>query len=223
MQGVTVQRSGTGFRWMAVSSILVLGLLVGCSGRPKVGHSGFLGDYSQFKPHPDVKGAMLYEHPSRSLKQYNKFIIDPVVVHFAPDAKETAIDPDELKELTDYFEEQLVKGLSESGHYQVVSAPGPGVLRLRIAITGIEKTTPIANIHPAMKMSGMGLGGAAMEAEAVDSVSGDRVAAVVDAQSGGRMGLTAGWTKYGHAKQVMNGWVERFVKRLDKAHGYKGK
>jgi hypothetical protein len=97
------------------------------------------------------------------------------------------------------------------------------VLRLRIAITGIEKTTPIANIHPAMKMSGMGLGGAAMEAEAVDSVSGDRVAAVVDAQSGRRLGITAGLKKYGHAQQVMVGWVERFVKRLDKAHGYKGK
>ena len=223
MQWVTKLRTVTSSLWVAVCSLMIAGLVVGCSGRPKVAHSGFLGDYSQFKPHPDVKGAMLYEHPSRSLKQYNKFIIDPVVVHFAPDAKETAIDPDKLKELTDYFEEQLVKGLSESGHYQVVSAPGPGVLRLRIAITGIEKTTPIANIHPAMKMSGMGLGGAAMEAEAVDSVSGDRVAAVVDAQSGRRLGITAGLKKYGHAQQVMVGWVERFVKRLDKAHGYKGK
>ncbi len=220
---VNAQRMVTTSLWGAVFLLVVGASLVACTGRPKVGHSGFLGDYSQFKPHPEVKGAEIYENPSYSLKQYNKFIIDPVIAHFAPDEEGAAIDPDELKELTDYFEEQLVKGLSESGHYQVVSAPGPGVLRLRIAITGIEKTTAVANIHPAMKMSGIGLGGGAMEAEAVDSVSGDRVAAVVDAQSGGRMGLTAGWTKYGHAKQVMNGWVERFVKRLDKAHGYKGK
>jgi hypothetical protein len=45
----------------------------------------------------------------------------------------------------------------------------------------------------------------------------------VDSQSGGRLGITAGLKKYGHAQQVMDGWVERFVKRLDKAHGYKGK
>ncbi len=97
------------------------------------------------------------------------------------------------------------------------------MLRIRIAITDIKKTTAVANIHPAMKMSGIGLGGASMEAEAVDSVSGERVGAIVDSQSGGRLGITAGLKKYGHAQQVMDGWVERFVKRLDKAHGYKGK
>lgn len=219
MQWVTVQSSGTGFRWMAVSSILVLGLVVGCTGRPKVTHSGFLRDYSQLKLEED--GAKRYLNPSKNLRQYNKFIIDPVVVHFAPNSKGTAIDPAKLKELSDYFRNQLVKGLSK--RYRVVRSSGPGVLRIRIAITDIKKTTAVANIHPAMKMSGIGLGGASMEAEVVDSVSGERVGAIVDSQSGGRLGITAGLKKYGHAQQVMDGWVERFVKRLDKAHGYKGK
>ncbi len=221
MQRVNAQRMPTTSRWMAAWALIVCASLVGCTGRPKVGHSGFLGDYSQFKPHPTVEGAELYESPSKSLKQYNRFIVDPVIAHFAPDAEGAAIDPGELKELTDYFHDQLVKGLSESGHYQVVNAPGPGVARLRIAITAIEKTTALANIHPAMKASGIGLGGAAMEAEAIDSVSGERVAAVVDSQSGGRLGITAGLKKYGHAQQVMDGWVERFVNRLDELHGYK--
>lgn len=204
--------------WIAVLPLVVLGVLVGCSGRPNVGHSGFLRDYSKLKLEED--GAKRYLNPSKNLRQYNKFIIDPVVVHFAPDAKGTAIDPAELKELTDYFHTEL--GVSLSKRYQVVNAPAPGVLRLRIAITDIEKTTPVANIHPAMKLSGIGLGGAAMEAEAVDSLSGERVGAVVDSQSGGRLGVTAGLKKYGHAEQVMDGWIERFVERLDKAHGYKG-
>ncbi len=219
MQWVTKQRTVTSSLWVAVCSLMIAGLLVGCTGRPKVTHSGFLRDYSQLKLEED--GAKRYLNPSKNLRQYKKFVIDPVVVHFAPSAKGTAIAPAKLKELSDYFRNQLVKGLSK--RYRVVRSSGPGVLRIRIAITDIKKTTRVANIHPAMKMSGIGLGGAAMEAEVVDSVSGERVAAVVDSQSGGRLGITAGLKKYGHAQQVMDGWVERFVKRLDKAHGYKGK
>ncbi|MBZ0159314.1 MAG: DUF3313 domain-containing protein [bacterium] len=73
--------------------------------------------------------------------------------------------------------------------------------------------------NPAMKLSGIGLGGAAMDAEVVDSASGERLAAVVDSQSGGRLGIVAGLQTYGHARQVMDGWAERFVKRLDTIHG----
>ncbi len=99
--------------------------------------------------------------------------------------------------------------------------PGPGVLRLRAAITDIEKTTPIMNIHPAMKISGIGLGGASMEAEAVDSQTRERVIAVVDSREGSRASIGAGLQTFGHAKQVMDFWVERFRKNLDKAHGVK--
>lgn len=218
MQLATKQRAVISSLWIVVFSLVIGAMAVGCSGRPKVVHSGFLGDYSQLKR--DADGAERYINPSKKLKEYKQFVIDPVVVHFAPNAKGTAIDPAELMELTDYFHGKLVKDLSESGRYQVVNAPGPGVARVRIAITDIAKTTAIANIHPATKLSGIGLGGAAMEAEVVDSVSAGRLGAVVDSQSGGRVSVTAGLKKYGHAEQVMDGWVERFVKRLDEIHGY---
>jgi len=35
-------------------------------------------------------------------------------------------------------------------------------------------------------------------------------------RSGGRV---SGLTRYGHAKQVMKQWMERFVERVDEAHG----
>lgn len=193
-------------------------LLAGCSGAPKITSSGFLPDYAMLQPDPD-DGVQRWLAPAEKLTRYKQFIIDPVVVHFSPNAKGTAIDPTELKELSDYFHTQVVKALSETKRYQVVTAPGPGVARVRIANTDISKTVPVANIHPAMKLSGIGLGGAAMEAEMVDSASGERLAAVVDSQSGGRLGIVAGLQTYGHARQVMDGWAERFVKRLDTIHG----
>ncbi len=91
------------------------------------------------------------------------------------------------------------------------------MLRIRVAITQISETIPLLNIHPGMKLTGAGLGGASMEAEAVDSKTGKRVAAVMETESGNRLSIAAGFSQFGHAKQVMDGWIERFVKRLDAA------
>lgn len=78
---------------------------------------------------------MLYENPAKSLKDYHKVIVDPVLAHYAPDTEGASVDPDDLKELADYFHASVVKGLTESKRYQVVNAPGAGVAGLRIAIT----------------------------------------------------------------------------------------
>ena len=201
-------------------SFLLCGvLLAGCQSS-KTAYSGFLGDYSGLRANPDLDGAMAYESATKSLKDYDKFMIDPVIVHFAPNAKGTAIDPAKVKKLTDFAAEQLRESLSK--RYQVVSAGGPGVLRLRVALTDIKKTIPALNIHPGTKLSGVGLGGASMEAEAIDSQSGERVLAVVDSGKGSFMAIKAGLDPLGHAKEVIRKWADRFVKRVDKAHGYTG-
>ncbi len=191
--------------------------LAGCR-RSNPGFSGFLRDYSGLRASSEDKAIWVYKHPNLTLADYDKFIVDPILVHFAPNAKGTAIDPVKVMKLTDYAGEHLRDSLSK--HYLLVGTPGPRVLRLRIAITEIKKTTPPLNILPPMKLSGVGLGGASMEAEAIDSQSGERVLAVMDSQMGNRLSIVPGLDPLGHAKQVIRKWVRRFVKRMDKAHGY---
>jgi hypothetical protein len=205
--------------WARISAIATIFALLAACGAGAVKQSGFLTNYAQLQPDTTIEGALAYRAPN--LYSYRKFMLDPVVVHFASKAEGTAIDPGKVKELTDYFNDQLVKALSQN--YQVVNKAGSGVLRLRIAITKIVETTPLLNIHPAMKLTGAGLGGASMEAEAIDAVTNKRVAAIVETASGSRLSIGAGLSTLGHAKQVIDGWVERFVKRLDAARtGKKG-
>ena len=199
-----------------LSFILCGVLLAGC--KSKTAHSGFLGDYSQLRASSEFKGAMAYKNPNLTLADYDKFMIDPILVHFAPNAKGTAIDPAKVMMLTNHAHEKLTELLSV--RYQVVTAPGPGVLRLRVALTDIKKTIPAMNILPQTKISGVGIGGASMEAEAVDSQSGERVLAVVDTGKGSFMAFKAGLDPLGHAKQVIDRWAKRCVKRVDDAHGY---
>jgi hypothetical protein len=166
MFGSKHSRKGSFVAPVTAFTIMCASMLAGCETH-KASYSGFLGDYSRLRPSPGVEGALYYQSPGKGLKDYNKFMIDPVLVHFAPNAKGTALDPAKLKKLTDFAYVEAVKTLSE--RYSVVNALGPHVLRLRVAITDIKKTKPALNIHPATKLSGIGLGGASMEAEALDS------------------------------------------------------
>ena len=202
----------------ATIGALALGALAACAATPTA-KSGFLSDYSKLRPDPKIEGQLSYRNPSKKVTAYKKFLIDPVVVQLAPNAKGKTLDPGDLKKLTDFFRNEAVKALSK--RYQVVSKPGPGVLYIRAALTDVEVTNPMLNIHPGTKMTGAGLGGASMEAEAFDSVTMERIVAVVETQKGSRLSMSAGLSKFGHAKEVMKGWVERFVKRLDAANSGK--
>ncbi len=223
--------SGKAAVWIATFALIAcgsLGEVQAQSTRTRISrYSGFLGDYSKLKRSRQLKGAMSYENPSKKLGHYDKFIIDLVVVHFAPNAKGIGVDPIKVQQVADYFHRELWLALSMRMRYQVVNTPGPGVLRLRMAITDIKTTVPIMNIHPGTKLlgqvSGLGLGGASMEGEAVDSQTGERVLAVVDMRRGAFNPLPsgAGFDEVGHAKEVVRYWVKRFVGRVDKAHGYK--
>ncbi|HSE04817.1 MAG TPA: DUF3313 domain-containing protein [Methylomirabilota bacterium] len=193
--------------------------LGGCA--PKSGFSGFLGDYSKLERDAFLDNSLAYTNPTKDLKQYTKFMLDPVVVHFAADAEGVAIDPADLKMLADYWRDEAVKALSR--HYTIVTEPGPGVLRVRAAITGIKKSAPLASIRPGTRTPDIGLGGASMEAEGLDAQTGERVTAVVDSRSGSVLGVTGPRQPYDDAKEIMRLWAERFVARLDIVHGRTGR
>jgi hypothetical protein len=214
---IMMKLAGRAFVLLAGCSLLIVSSFGSVRALEKT-FSGFLSDYSQLKPSPEFDGALSYQNPARNLKEYAKFMLDPVLVHFAPNARGGAIDPEKLDQLIDFFEEELAKALSKK--YQVVDEPGSGVLRLRAAITDVQLTWPTYQIDPKSKTLVIGLGGASMEGEAIDSQTGERVLAVVDSRRGRRLTIEEGMDELGHAKQVMQYWIRRFIKRLDRAHGF---
>ena len=123
--------------------------------------------------------------------------------------------------LADYWRDETVKALSR--HYTVVTEPGPGVLRVRAAITGIKRNVPLGSVRSITKAPDIGLGGASMEAEALDAQTGKRVAAVVDSRSGAALGITGQRQTYDDAKEIKRLWAERFVARVNIIQGRSGR
>ena len=203
-------------------------LLAGCaaSGMKDVQKTGFLSDYSQLQPGGDDRAALVYIKPGVDLKPYNKLMFERFIVLLSDSAQYREIDPTMLKELTDYYQNAIFEAV-KSG-YQIVDQPGPGVLRVRVAITDVKPSKPVANTMSTIVPVGMvvagatkavsdenlGTGQASTEFELLDAMTGERLAAAVDRRQGGK-GVFRG--KWDDTKEAFDFWAKRFRQRLDEA------
>jgi hypothetical protein len=199
---------------VAVAFIITAVMLGGCAQKvTKSQGGGFLSTYANLEP---VSNNML-RYIGPDVGQYSKFIIDPITVKSYEKETVKNVDPNDIKHLEEYLYTQIIKD-KPADRYEIVSTPGPGVARIRIAITNLKKSTPALNILPQTKLVGVGLGQASMEMEAVDSQTGKQLAAAIISQTGSRFSLS-GLAKWGDVEAVMNDWAKRFWKRVDEAHG----
>ena len=196
---------------LTVLGITLMVIQCGCSA--KLGsRTGFLSDYSKLERYSDVS----YRYVGLNLDRYSKFIIDPVKTHFHSGSKASEIPPQELEDMRSYMHAAVVKAISDA--YTIAYRPGPGIARIRMAITDLKKSKILQNIYPASKLMGTGLGGASIEVEAIDSQTGVQLAAAMESQLGERFSLD-GVSTWGDAKAVMDDWAKRIRQRLDEARG----
>jgi len=214
MQNVRTERRTGNLIAMVLLGAFVISF-AGCAATPPP-YSGFLSDYS--KLHEDKYGdrsLRWYEKDHFDWQQYRKLMMDPVVVYFHPEAKYRQIDPEAVKKLTDYFrtvvEEQL------AGEYPIVTTPGPDVLRVKAAITEIVPANPAVNIvTTAAAFVPLDMGGAAIEAEFLDSQTNEVLAAMVDRKLGTPIDpkFYRGFTTMGYAKAAFEAWATELKKAL---------
>jgi hypothetical protein len=193
--------------------------------------SGFLdGYYKDLQPGPKGGVKELWLKPGVDFSKYDKVMLDSVVFYFASDSEDKGIDPDQMKELSDAFDLELVNALKDK--YPIVADPGPDVLRLKIALTGIKQSRPVLSGVTSIVPAGLaisilkkgatgswtGSGATRGELLAIDSMNNEVVGAAVDEQTAG---FTERFSKYGSAEEAFKFWVGRLKTFLDQAHSVK--
>jgi len=176
--------------------------------------AGFISDYSNLKE--SESNAFVYDGPN--LNRYTVFYFTEGELLFDPAQGDAEITKDDLEELMAYFREKMIEEVTKDDGYTVVDKPGEGVATVRWGLTAVDATIGVLNVSIATKITGAGLGGAAMEGEIVDSITGEQIAASIRWGSGSRI-LRAGITKLGDAKIQVNDWARALRRRLDEAHG----
>lgn len=158
-------------------------------------YAGFLSDYSKLAPAAHGR-AMVYIKPDFNFKAYDKIMIERLKFFYKDDAEYKGIDPTDLKALADYFHESFVKGVGKD--YPIVNEPGPGVLRIRVAITEIVPNKPLVSVVtlvvPYLTVADLASGTASkggagsnfyvgstvIEAEFLDYQTGEQIAAYIE-------------------------------------------
>lgn len=188
-----------------------------------VATSGFLKDYSQLKPGAEGQTLLVYINPNAQWSKYTKVIIDPVQFWADPG---TSVPAQDQQALCGYFYNVLKENLQKT--YTIVDQPGPDVMRIQAALTDATAATPglrsvsvvvpQARVLNLIQSMGTGsyafVGSAEAEAQIIDSVTGERLAASVDKRLGGMALSSAVQWKWGDAEAAMNYWAEKLSVRL---------
>jgi hypothetical protein len=204
-------------------------LTMGCA-RQQHKYSGFLENYPEFGQGREGGVDLLYLKEGVDFKKYYSVMLDHVVFYFEEDSQYKGIHADEMKELADAFHYAVADALNP--YFGLVEKPGPNVMRIRMAVTGLKPSKPglsaVTTITPvglaiSMIKSGAGgghtgVGSASMEAEILDSETNERIAAAIDTKPGGK---TEGLSKWGAVEGAFKFWGKRLRLWLDEIHNIK--
>jgi len=186
--------------------------------------SGFLGDYSQLKPGQEGQALWVYVDPSAKFSAYNAILLDPIAVYSsAEDSALAKVPLSEMQGLVNYFDATIREHLA--GDYKFVTKPGPGVMRLRIAISEakgakvvlstVSAVTPVGLALNGLKKgvtgASTGVGKTGVEMELLDSQSGKRLAAAIDERVGTK---TSSFGEWQSAKEAFDYWAAKLAARL---------
>jgi Protein of unknown function (DUF3313) len=186
--------------------LAVMAGLAGCAVQAPSA-TGFLGEGADLRPDKYGNSGLVWsERAGFDWTRYKRVMLDPVVIYLHVQAQGRGLSPDALKKLADEFRDIVVAELGPD--YPVTSQPGADVLRIRAAIIDVVPANPALNVlTTAVAFVPMDMGGASLEAEFLDSQTGERLAAMAETKRGTPTDLKGGFTELGHARSAMKQWA----------------
>jgi hypothetical protein len=205
-------------------------LAAGCSTTQKVAvkegsvKCAFLGsDCDRLQAGSANQMALRWVNPSAKWSSYNQVLLEPVTFWGGETSSVSAADQ---QALTNFFYQALQTQVGQN--FPLATAPGPGVMRLQVAITDLTAATPglrtISTIIPqarvlnTLKYAATGtyafIGGAQAEGKVSDSVTGAVLAEAVDRRVGGGSLEAAAQWQWGDAENALTKMATIIDQRL---------
>ena len=184
--------------------------------------SGFLRDYSQLTEDDDTAAKLSYVNHQANWASYDAIWIESVSMWVTEETAE--VESDDREMLISFFYQALHDELSKD--FRIADGPGPGVLQFRAALTEAKGANvplkAITTIVPQLKLVSTlvgtsadtvtTVGEATLEAEVMDSMTKERLAAAVDQQAGKKWYTQL--KKWSDVKSACEHWAEALRERL---------
>jgi hypothetical protein len=214
---------------LPLSFVLCAATLAGCASS----RSSIPGEWDGLVLQPGTRLGAVFVKPDAEIASYTSVMLDPVQVSFARNwdpnrggrsqvGRLNAADVAAMKDgLAELFRETFRAELARGG-YQLVDEVGPDTLRVSAAIIDLFVTAPDATTAGRARTYTANAGRMTLVAELRDSVTGELLARVVDAQSGrstGTWNITNSATNTAEARRAIAVWASALRRGLDELYG----
>lgn len=187
-------------------------MLAACSGPAPVAYRD-LASAAQLQPVKDADASFQYLSPTAELARYPKLLIDPVAVYAGGDAQFGSVAAADQRAMAEYMQQKFAEALGT--RFQLVAAPEPGTLRVRLTLTGLETSTPVISTVTHLAPMGLALntgleadgdngtffGSVTYAAELSDAMSGALLYAYVTRQTPDALDVTASFGSLAAARE----------------------
>lgn len=219
--------------WRVILLLMAVAAMSACSSASlpagEVKASSFLGsDVHKLKPGGPGQPAWIYMNPKADWASYDKMLLDPVTYWRDPKSEKDALSQHDKQMLANYFYAVIAKAMSK--RLTMVNTPGPGVIRVKVAVTKanpsivaldvVSTVLPQAIALSALKTAVTGkpafVGEACIAVKVTNADSGELLAAWVADRVGGKNLGKAEFSSWGDVEQAMRFWADNAAYHLCK-------
>jgi hypothetical protein len=201
--------------------------LAACAGVQPVPYAGISSSQQLRQNSGDDSGKVPYKYTtSVAWSQYTQVLVDPVAVYQGSDNQFGDMKPEDQTELANYMGKTFSEKLATRFH--VATQPGADTLRIKLTLTGAEKTTALVgqfmhfdlagNLYNGVQSvrGGQGAfsGSVSYAVEIYDSKSGQLLKAYVSKQYPNAMNLPAAFGSLSAAKTGLEKGADALVAQL---------
>ena len=209
---------------VAAKDILVLSA---CAGVQPVPYSGISSSAQLRQNHDEDAAKVPYKYTAATVwSRYTQVLLDPVVVYQGSDNQFGDLKADDRALLADYMGKKFSEKLAT--RFQIAQQPSPNTLRIKLTLTGAEKTKLLVgqfmhfdlagNLYNGVQSvrGGQGAfsGSVSYAVEIYDSSNGHLLKAYVSKQYPNAMNLVAAFGSLGAAKTGVDKGADALVAEL---------
>lgn len=183
----------------------------------------------------NARVGIAYRDPNADFSVYTKIMLDPLDVSkveiVQPPRSSTnrrnewVLNDSDKANLQKSYREVFTRELQETGDYEIVTGPGPDVLRISAVLTGIRPNAAKDDNRSRgigrSRVYSAGAGSMSIAFGFSDSESGEILAIVKDARSGSpAWGVNNSVSNMSDVRFMFGRWARMIRARLDIVHGY---
>jgi hypothetical protein len=140
----------------SVAAVLTVLALAGCAQRGPAPRplrtSGFLDDYTVLRESAPGDVRHVYRNPDAHWASYSKVLLEPVTIWRSGRKSLEPVPKEDLLRLVEDFQSAVRARLGRD--FRFVDKPGPGALRIRLAITDADAADPVLDVLAAPRGTG---------------------------------------------------------------------